>query len=406
MNADSTMIRTLGPYFLTFGVGKMQKPMKLLAKWLVEQPNEPVSIICSDEFTAHLAKRISSCFSAGANVLSLSDQPAPPSPYRVHLPPLQDRPEDLPLVTQYVVDQHMKAQAELPPDLTAEDFVSLACLTVRTPWCELLDLQKLDLDEYVGYVTEVLYNWQDIIGIERPLIEELAIDSEFKMEIPVPRILSKLTGQNRSVSLSQLVKSEWFDNLYKSSFRESHSGTYPGYLEFGKDIFPVVEVPMNALVSISCNSIQDSFSPFEESGSGSLQERFLNVLSHFFGIDISECLPIGPDELGRMPNSPGETLSHDLSEGEIRFSPDFRSVRLPNGHRYTLTERQSQVVSLLHDNLKQGTPELSQAFVIEEVFGSVKENRLNRLFGDSKMYDRLVETGSKKGLVKLRTTFD
>ncbi len=86
-------------------------------------------------------------------------------------------------------------------------------------------------------------------------------------------------------------------------------------------------------------------------------------------------------------------------------SPDYRSLKLPDGRSFTLTDRQSQVVSLLHDNLIQGTPELSTAFVVEEVYPGASEKRLRRLFGDNPAYDSLIERGSKRGTVRLKNCF-
>lgn len=80
----------------------------------------------------------------------------------------------------------------------------------------------------------------------------------------------------------------------------------------------------------------------------------------------------------------------------FRHSPDFRSVRLPGGRSLTLTERQSEVVGILFDVFVNGTPELSQAYLIEEAYPGVSETRLKRLFGNNDLYDLLIEAGSNK----------
>lgn len=90
----------------------------------------------------------------------------------------------------------------------------------------------------------------------------------------------------------------------------------------------------------------------------------------------------------------------------FRYSLDFRSLHLPTGRLLTLTERQAQVIETLFLSLANDTPELSQAFIIEEVYPGVSEKRLKRLFDDNELYELLIESGSKRGLVKLRTHFE
>lgn len=94
--------------------------------------------------------------------------------------------------------------------------------------------------------------------------------------------------------------------------------------------------------------------------------------------------------------------NNEAGLGRFVHSPDYRSLKLPDGRSFALTDRQSQVVALLHDNSKQGTPELSTAFVIEEVYPGVSENRLRRLFDDKYTYDSLIEKGTKRGTVRLK----
>lgn len=51
---------------------------------------------------------------------------------------------------------------------------------------------------------------------------------------------------------------------------------------------------------------------------------------------------------------------------EFTHSPDYRSVTL-RGQRFSLTSRQAQMIEVLHDAYKNGNPEVSQQFVLEEL---------------------------------------
>lgn len=117
---------------------------------------------------------------------------------------------------------------------------------------------------------------------------------------------------------------------------------------------------------------------------------------------------VGSNQLYSSDADPAATQSEgplDPLPG-FRHSPDFRSVALPNGRTITLTDRQAQVVQLLYQNLASGTPELSQAYIINEVYPGVSENRLKRLFDDNEVFDVLIEPGSKKGVVRLKKSFE
>ncbi len=86
----------------------------------------------------------------------------------------------------------------------------------------------------------------------------------------------------------------------------------------------------------------------------------------------------------------------------FKHSPDHRSLSLPGGHRIVLTEKQAHVIAILHENWLNGTPELSQSFVIGEVYPKNQTGQLRKLFGDKEAYDLLVERGSRRGLVRLK----
>ncbi len=89
-------------------------------------------------------------------------------------------------------------------------------------------------------------------------------------------------------------------------------------------------------------------------------------------------------------------------EPPFRHSPDFRSVRAANGQSFTLTEKQAHVILELHKAYENGTPELSQAYLIEEVYGVVSENRLKKLFGNNEIWEALIENGKRKGTYRLK----
>lgn len=85
----------------------------------------------------------------------------------------------------------------------------------------------------------------------------------------------------------------------------------------------------------------------------------------------------------------------------FRAGPDYRSVVAANGRQHSLTPKQAQVVSILHEAILSGTPELSQAHLIEEVYRSAKSNNLKKLFSGNEAWSDLIESGKRRGLFRL-----
>jgi len=85
-----------------------------------------------------------------------------------------------------------------------------------------------------------------------------------------------------------------------------------------------------------------------------------------------------------------------------RHSDGFASIVTSNGKSISLTGKQAHLISKLHEAYVNGTPELFQARLINEIYGEVKENRLQKLFGNNDAWNELIEKGRRKGLIRLK----
>lgn len=112
-------------------------------------------------------------------------------------------------------------------------------------------------------------------------------------------------------------------------------------------------------------------------------------------------LPISQESVAKPATAPSDAAIPSTTP-QFRHSPDFRSVMSADGRSFALTEKQAHVISLLYGFYEQGVPEVSQAHLIEEVYGYVSENRLKKLFDDNEAWDALIEKGRKKGLIRLK----
>ena len=100
--------------------------------------------------------------------------------------------------------------------------------------------------------------------------------------------------------------------------------------------------------------------------------------------------------------TPNEDLQMAGIPGEFRHSPDYRSVVAVDGRTFVLSPKQAEVISMLHSNYELGTPEISQARIIDEISPDSKEKKLRRFFRYDEAFDALIQTGTRKGLVRLR----
>ena len=83
----------------------------------------------------------------------------------------------------------------------------------------------------------------------------------------------------------------------------------------------------------------------------------------------------------------------------FKHSRDYRSIN-KDGQDYTLTTNQAIVIDLLHENYKQGTPDISQTFILDTI--GTNTTRLRDVFKDNpEAWNNLVAQGKRKGLYRL-----
>ena len=83
---------------------------------------------------------------------------------------------------------------------------------------------------------------------------------------------------------------------------------------------------------------------------------------------------------------------------QFTHSVDYRSVNL-RGRQFFLTPLQAHVVQILHEDFLNGTPDIGQHALLEEI-GSPQE-RLSHVFRRSDVWGELIVTGKTKGTFRL-----
>jgi len=79
-------------------------------------------------------------------------------------------------------------------------------------------------------------------------------------------------------------------------------------------------------------------------------------------------------------------------------SSDYRSVKLRE-ETFSLTTNEARVIEILHREFENGTPEVSQAFILVEL--ELNYGRLRDVFTNREAYKSLVGKGKTRGAVRL-----
>ena len=99
------------------------------------------------------------------------------------------------------------------------------------------------------------------------------------------------------------------------------------------------------------------------------------------------------------------TTVDQLSKGsllsEFIHGPDFRCVRI-RGALYTLSSREAEITQMLYELYRNGTPDVGQEYIINEVCGPESNiKRLKDLFSDKRVWKALVAKGKRSGTFRL-----
>lgn len=88
--------------------------------------------------------------------------------------------------------------------------------------------------------------------------------------------------------------------------------------------------------------------------------------------------------------------------GRLAHSPDFRSFN-KDGEVFSLTYIQAQVMKILWDADENGTPEVGQAYIIDQITSGTSLKRLRSAFKDNqRAWEALIEPGGSKGTFRLK----
>jgi hypothetical protein len=96
-----------------------------------------------------------------------------------------------------------------------------------------------------------------------------------------------------------------------------------------------------------------------------------------------------------------EYFPGSLGDSDFKHSPDYATVVI-HGQRLELTPQQRAIVTLLHENWKNGTPSVSKDYIISELKADEsKYDSFQKLFRDDEAFRALIRKGQRKDTYRL-----
>lgn len=137
----------------------------------------------------------------------------------------------------------------------------------------------------------------------------------------------------------------------------------------------------------------------------SLKNAALLTLSDMLVVNASGKMAASPSCNGMLARFSSRALGVSraglLSLNDVFFySPDFHCV-LINDFEFTLTSTQSQVIQILCEAYRNGTPDVGKDYIMEEI-GSLCDRRLRDVFcRDQEAFKCLIRPGKRRGTYRL-----
>lgn len=384
-------------YLLTYGVGQMETPLNRLQKWLLYPPEIPVSINIEDNGPRYLVCKLlelrNISYFDGAEITGQANP-------ILKLPRLCDRIEDLGLIVSNTIQSHAKNNMVKINGLHNFDIlvISFLCMVGLNRW--KIPRPLLDYDKLIKFVQIALDENLLNTNIDLSEYEEFDFHKFRKSRINYCKIFQGLKallyGKFCTVRSSDLYRLQPF--RYNKTLEEDRAWGLDGS----------ANIPLYICASIEfCEFLRrkdlyrtcSKFISFDDIAHG-----FHKCLS-FITIRMNSRLK--NIKYSKVENQKltlikfGKFFGLSIPKRDFKFSPDFCSVSI-DGLRFQLSNKQAHVVQILYENWKNNTPELFQALIINEVYGSTtKERKLKKLFHNDEVWKALIRKGARRGSIAL-----
>ena len=153
-SANRELTESLKYCLLTYGLGKMAEPLRLLEKWLKNPPTgQPVTIICHDGQIRQSVEEILKSKDIQYVLSDSTEGAGAESRATLTIPPLSQRMEDLPLITDFLISQYIdNHDADPPAKLTKLHLASFFFLCYKYNSCAGISTPALTFDDYTRFI--------------------------------------------------------------------------------------------------------------------------------------------------------------------------------------------------------------------------------------------------------------
>jgi len=391
---------------LTYGRNKMKQPVQRIVKWLIEKPDERVTIVSPEQKPANRVAELLMAVGIESKIIDSTDNLVEQSAFLLTIPSLFERLEDLSLIAEYVFKKYEK-------DYPVESIVIhpshlqtwyYLCLNYVSPTG--LTTPLLNEEEFIGYLRKALdatlfrKSANELVQYKYSLEETEYTKSAFRpftlLKSDFVRSRPAVHSEHRSIKVFGI-------ELGPSDFAPVKDAETGETLFYPANIRSVTTAEYKLFLAESGLTKRD-LEAQEFIGINSLQSRMIKIgakcipsMAEVKVTLIKDIYDFSTESITKLV----EMTSYSTKKSVLRFSQDFRSINV-NGQIYEATPKQASVLSLLFDNYEAETPAVAQGTIIEEIYSDTTHNSLRKAFGNNALYDLLIESGKRRGTVRFK----
>ena len=399
-------------HLITFGLNRMEEVVQVLAKWLVNKPSEQVTVVSSERLPAERVVQLFSIFGVETRAIRSKPKLSQMSAYVLTLPPLCERLEDLPLITEFIIAEHQNIYSGGFPGIHPSYLPVLYYLCHEYYSPNGLTTPLLTEDKFVGFLRKAI--------IEKIIARTVFERVQFQCQ------LNDFEETKSGLRSFTLLEDEFIGLPPNSTFENSRHSWINGETDTEISIRsdPRTGRMMGACAHVRSISSEE-FTFFLKNSNLSKKDQSTQRLIKLNSLQSnmircgSKCIPLlsrlkatpisdifnmrkkALDTLSRMIGS--AATSPNFDDKKFRIFDDDNSVRY-QGIKYCLPEKHYIAVKHIAEQKKRGNLTLNKRSVYEFCFGdydhvpkSIRRKSVRKWFSDNGGHaKRFVEDGLLK----------
>lgn len=358
--------RQLQYALLSYGLGKMKEPMDRVQRLITEKHCNEVAVICPERYPRTMVSKLLKGYNVSViQAKSLEKLGATPE-FRISIPPLKERLEDLPLITEYVIQNHVKIHGLASPVLSDLYLLSMLFMCTMSNSSIFLSTPIQTLDEYVSYLKlsldEQLYAVPADAVFEFDQIVEFDKKKDQRIEIKrTLRPLGLLEDETVDIHLSQVTN----HFAYQHEDNELHASIIAGETTYTAHLRVLASGDFRHFLAADKNPAILKQLATKKLSLSELQENLLRLGREYIPDFEQLKITILPDVLGGHYRS--MNTNSDVLQGMLVLHESDSTVMYRN-KKYCLPSRQYNAVRFLVTQAKKGNYPVKKNAVFDEAY--------------------------------------